>query len=106
MPTYQWKANSNAAPFFSDTSEGFIDDETPMDALEKVVSEYDHPCGLFAVVILEPTPANKILARYLSKRAATQDKAPCGLTKWAGDNLYVDGKLIPLVDEVYEEVKH
>ena len=29
MNTYQWKANSNAAPFFSDPSDGFIEAESP-----------------------------------------------------------------------------
>lgn len=105
MLTYQWKANSNAAPFFSDPSEGFIEAATPMDALKKVVAEYDHPCGLFSVAIYEPSPENPILARYLSIRAATQAKAPIGLTKWEGDILYVNGKKIPLAEkEVWEDL--
>lgn len=105
MNIYQWKANSNAAPFFSDPSDGFVEAEAPMEALKKVVAEYDHPRGLFSAVVLEPSPKNPVLARYLSRRAATQMKAPCGLTKWEGDNLYVGGKLIPLErEEVFEEV--
>lgn len=104
MNTYQWKANSNAAPFFSDPSEGFIEAESPMAALRKVVKDYDHSCGLFSAVILEPTPENRVLARYLSKRAATQVKAPCGLTRWEGDRLFVNGVEIPLEESIFEEV--
>lgn len=104
MKTYQWKANSNAAPFFSDPSEGFIDAEGPMEALKKVVADYTHPCGLYAATILEASPDNHVLARYLSNRAATQAKAPNGMTKWEGDTLYVNGKEIPLRDELWEEV--
>jgi len=102
--TYQWKANSNSAPFFSDPSEGFIEADNPMAALRKVVSDYKHSCGLFSAVILEPTPENPVVARYLSARAATVGKAPSGLTQWKGDDLYVDGVKIPLVEEVFEEV--
>ena len=105
MPVYQWKANSNAAPFFSDPSDGFIEARTPMKALKEVVENYDHSCGLFSAIILDPSPKNPVLARYLSRRAATQNNAPVGLTKWEGNKLYVNGKEIPLVEEVWEEVK-
>jgi hypothetical protein len=105
MNIYQWKANSNAAPFFSDLSEGFMEEESPMAALRKVVKNYNHPCGLFSAVILEPTPENRVLVRYLSKRAATQDKAPCGVTRWDGDRLFVNGVEIPLEESIFQEVK-
>jgi len=74
MTTYQWKANSNSAPFFSDPSEGFIEADDPMTALRKVVSDYEHSCGFFSAVILEPTPENPVVARYLSARAATVER--------------------------------
>jgi len=102
MKTYQWKTNSNAAPFFSDPSEGFIDADNPMDALRKVVSNYKHPAGIYSAAILKPTPENPVVARYLSARAATAEKAPTGLTKWEGNDLYVDGVKIPLAEEVFE----
>lgn len=105
MPTYQWKANSNAAPLTSDPSEGFIDADSPMDALREVVASYDHPLGLYSAVILEPTPENSVVARYLSARAATVRKAPVGLTKWEGDDLYVDGVRVTPAEEIFEEVK-
>jgi hypothetical protein len=102
---YQWMTNSNAAPFFSDTDSGFTESSDPMSALEKIVKSYKHPCGLFAAAIKLPTPENPVVARYLSARAATQNAAPCGLTGWREDRLYVDGKKVPEKKEVYELVK-
>lgn len=102
---FQYHANSNAAPFVSDTSEGFIEATDPMAALEKVVQDYKHPAGLFAATISEPTPENPTLARYLSARAATSQAAPCGLTEWKQDGLYVDGKKISERQETYELVQ-
>lgn len=101
---YQWITRSNAAPFVSDTDLGFIESTDPMSALEKIVKSYKHPCGLFSAAIMAPTPKNPILARYLSSRAATQDAAPCGLTQWKTDGLYVDGKKMPEKKELYELV--
>ena len=102
---FQYVTNSNAAPFFSDTDSGFIEARNPMEALVKVVKNYKHPAGLFSAVIKEPTPENRILARYLSVRAATREAAPCGLTEWREDGLYVNGKKVPERQEVYELVK-
>lgn len=104
MAVYQWKANSNAAPFFSDPSEGFIEAQTPMEALRRVVESYHHPLGLFSAVILESSPRNPVLARYMSARAATQERAPVGVYKWIGNDLYVSGVKIPLEEEIFEEV--
>jgi hypothetical protein len=59
---------------------------------------------LFAAVIKEPSSGNPVLARYLSARAATQVAAPCGMTKWEEDGLYVDGKRIRDRNEIYELV--
>lgn len=106
MAVYQWKANSNAAPFFSDPSEGFTEAQAPMEALRKVVEDYSHPLGLFSAVILEPSPKNPVLARYMSARAATQERAPGGVYKWEGNDLYVNGVKMPLQEEVFEEVNN
>lgn len=103
---YQWITNSNAAPFFSDTDSGFIEAYDPESALREVIKNYKHSCGLFAAVIKEPTPKNPVVARYLSGRAATQESAPCGLTEWKKDGLYVDGKRVPDKREVYELIKN
>jgi len=76
-----------------------------MSALEQVVKNYKHPCGLFAAVIKEPSPQNPVVARYLSDRATTQLDAPCGLTEWKNDGLYVDGKRVPDKKEKLELIK-
>ena len=75
-----------------------------MEALKKVVVNYKHSCGLYAATIHEPSPKNPVLARYLSPRAHTQCKAPCGLHRWDGDTLTVNDKEQPALDEIYELV--
>ncbi len=69
MPTYQYKTNSFAAPFFSDSDSGFIEAENPDIALSKVIANYKHPMGLFGVAILETTPENKTIRVFHSKEA-------------------------------------
>jgi hypothetical protein len=100
---YQWVTNSNAAPFFSDTDTGFIEATDPESALKEVVKNYKHPCGLYAAVIKEPSPENPVVARYLSNRAATTEDAPCGLTEWKKDGLYVNGKKMSDKKERWEK---
>ena len=46
-----------------------------MRALRKLVSTYDHPCGLFSAIIESCEEKPKTLARYLSSRAVAQLKA-------------------------------
>ena len=99
---YQYITNSNAAPFVSDTGSGFIEATDPRSALEQIVRSYKHPAGLFSAAILEPSPSNPILARYLSGRAATQQHSPTGLHEWKEDGLYVDGGKVPDRQELYE----
>ncbi|GAG66938.1 unnamed protein product, partial [marine sediment metagenome] len=53
METYQYRTNSNAAPFFSDPGDGFIEAETPMEALKDVVANYSHDCGLYSATIVK-----------------------------------------------------
>lgn len=102
---FQYRTESNAAPMCSDSGEGFIEATDAMAALEEVVRNYSHPCGLFSAVICAPTPRNPVLARYLSARAATQVSAPLGFQGWQPDGLYVDGRKVPAKKELYELVK-
>ena len=46
-----------------------------MRALRKLVSTYEHPCGLFAAMVESCEKKPKVLARYLSPRAVAQQKA-------------------------------
>jgi hypothetical protein len=100
MTVYHYQANSNAAPFFSDPSDGFVEANTPMDALKKVVSEYTHPCGLFAANIetCEPTP--KKLARFLCASAVAQQKA----IELSHGGIRRDGNKYRILNEKIEEV--
>lgn len=52
-----YRANSKAAPFFSDTSEGYVEAKNAIEAAHKVRKDYSHPCGLFALNIYENADA-------------------------------------------------
>ena len=99
MNMYHYKTTSNAAPFVSDTATGFIDGETPMEALRKVVNNYTHPCGLFAAGISECSVAMTLLARYLSPKAAIQHHAGSGTYRWKNGKLFVNDVEQPMLKE-------
>ncbi len=94
--TYFFETNSNAAPFVSDRDSGFVKAENPVEALKEVIAKYRHSCGLYAAIIMEASPEQVPLARYLSARAATNADAPCGMTHWENDGLVVDSKKFPI----------
>ena len=104
MQTYHYETNSNAAPFFSDSDAGFVEANTPKEAIEKIVKKYNHPCGLFAAIIetCEETP--KILAKYLSANAVCQQDA---IKKSKGGILSENGKIRIRTDkeDAYLETK-
>jgi len=57
MIEYFIVANSNAAPFCSDTTTDFINAENPKDALDDFVKKYDHPAGLYAANLYSSSDA-------------------------------------------------
>lgn len=73
MTEYFIRANSCAAPFFSDSSTAYIRAGSPRKALNKFAAKYDHPCGLYAAACYKSADAmykgEKALARWLSKKA-------------------------------------
>lgn len=93
---FHYVTMSNAVPIVSDEDDGIIDAEAPVAALVQVVRNYKHPAGLFSAGIFEPSlkgeSRGKLLARYLSKRAAAREKG-------------IDPDSENTVEEVYEEVK-
>jgi hypothetical protein len=89
MKTYHWIANSFAAPFFSDTESGFIEAPDATDALEKVRRKYKHPAGLFALIIETCETKPKMVARYMSGPAVTQNL--CDMSDGKG-GYWKDGK--------------
>jgi hypothetical protein len=50
MREYFIRANSFAAPFFSDESSSYVEADDPRSALETFAAAYTHPCGLYAAV--------------------------------------------------------
>jgi len=78
MPEYFIVANSFAAPFFSDTVTGFVESETPEEALKVFRTKFRHPCGLYAAVCYKDANAKEKgeppLGRWLSDKCS----APTG----------------------------
>jgi hypothetical protein len=48
MPEYFVTARSFAAPFFSDTSEEYVEAQNVRQAMELFTEDYSHPGGLYA----------------------------------------------------------
>jgi len=69
MTEYFIRANSFAAPFFSDDSTEYVEAETPTVALEKFAKNYKHPAGLYAAVLYASADdyhkGNKPLLKWL-----------------------------------------
>lgn len=67
------EANSFAAPFFSDSSIGYVQANSAATALEQFAADYTHPCGLYAATAYTSADARnkgeKPLARWLSNQA-------------------------------------
>lgn len=76
MTEYFYVARSNAAPFFSDTWEGYVEAESPDSAIQKLLSENDHPAGMFALALWKSADdmhkKEESIAHWHSERAAKQ----------------------------------
>ncbi len=101
MDTYYYVTNSNSAPMFSDTDNGFVKADSSMEALKSIVKKYTHPSGLYAAAIYECSPKQKMLARYLSSRANTLDGVT-GRVFCEGNKITVDDKRLKLKHSKYE----
>lgn len=73
MHEYFIVANSNAAPFVSDTTTHFILAEDPAKAIGGLIAEYTHPMGLYAANVYQDAndyhKNKEPLLQYLSDRA-------------------------------------
>jgi len=100
-------AVSFAAPFFSDTSKGFVQEEAnrmvPEDALRHYAANYTHPCGLYAAALYADANAyhrgEQPLARWLSnheqaKRTATEGKKGYSYFGHGPGDFEIDGERI------------
>ena len=76
MTEYFYVTRSNAAPFFSDTRYGFIEAENPTFALYELMTQYDHPSGMYSAGIWASADAyhknEPALMTWLSERATKQ----------------------------------
>jgi hypothetical protein len=96
-------ANSFAAPFVSDTSEGFEEADSPQEALELYASRYSHPARLFSADCFESATAyhknQKPLARWLcnheiARQAATKGKGSYSYEGLRPGMFKIDGELV------------
>lgn len=99
---FHYVTMSNAAPICSDQSDGFVDASNAMEALQHVVNDYKHPCGLYSAIIEEHSEARSALARHLSSRAATSLDAGTGTHHWEGEHLFVDGNAQQIKESRFE----
>ena len=99
--------NSFAAPFCSDSDTGFIEGETPEQALQKAVDDYSHPCGLYAAMLYESADAyhkgKKPLLKWLSnheiaKLEAIPKKGGYVSSVYAAGKFEIDGKMTTVED--------
>lgn len=86
MSEYFVIANSFAAPFLSDTSDGFISADSPEDALMKFAAVYRHPCGLYSAAVYPSADAYhkraEPLAKWLCNREIEQQRLTRGLASY------------------------
>lgn len=84
---YFIRANSFAAPFFSDESSGYMMASTPQEALEKYAKAYKHPCGLYAAACYESADAlhkgKEPLARWLSNHEQEKQRITKGMGSYS-----------------------
>lgn len=76
MAEYFVVTNSNAAPFFSDTDEFFVEADSSWAARDKAIAEYKHPAGLFSLAVYENAneyhKGHSALETWKSERAIKQ----------------------------------
>lgn len=81
-------ANSFAAPFFSDTNEGYVEAESAENALRKFVDGYKHPAGLYAAGAYPSADAMKKGQPALAKWLCNHEIEKMRLTAVAGCYTY------------------
>ena len=82
MAEYFIVSNSFAAPFFSDQGTGYVEGESPEDAMDQFVLGYNHPAGLYSANLYSSADSyhkgDKELLQWLcnheiGKKEATKD---------------------------------
>lgn len=102
--TYHYITYSDAAPFFSDTSSGFIDADTPIIALRELVKKYNHPTGLYSAMIEECKPNPKMLAQYYVLPSPAEDGSygtnGDGVFGFTPEDIYIEHNMLYVVATV------
>ena len=84
---YFIRANSFAAPFFSDDSSEYVTAATPEEALKTFAKEYAHPCGLYAAVCYDSADAyhkgKEPLARWLCNHEQEKQRITKGMGSYS-----------------------
>lgn len=88
MPEFFIRAESFAAPFFSDSSTKFVEATTPEDALMLFAGSYSHPCGLYAADAYESADAYHKGAGPLARWLCNHEQAKRRLTDGLGAYSY------------------
>ena|SRR6266567_956656 len=82
-------ANSFAAPFFSDTTEKFVEAETAEEALRTFAESYTHPAGLFAAVAYKDANDMKKGRKPLAKWRCNHEIEKMRLTENLGSYIFL-----------------
>jgi hypothetical protein len=88
MSEFYIEANSFAAPFFSDSSHGYVEAATVKDALEKFAADYKHSCGLYAAVAYTSADARNKGEKPLGRWLCNHEIEKMRLTKDKGSYTY------------------
>jgi len=100
-------SNSFAAPFFSDSWEGFVKGKNAKDALLSYVRNYKHPAGVYSAAIYASADAyhhnDKPLMRWLCNHELAKAKATAKLSGYsylghAPGKFEINGEMITVDD--------
>jgi hypothetical protein len=107
VPEFFIRANSFAAPFFSDESTHYVEADTPEAALEALAADYSHPAGLYAAVAYATADAfhkgEEPLAQWLCNKALliqeqTADKGAASIYSPDAEHVEISGEKFELAD--------
>ncbi len=87
------------SPFWSDTSERYVEANSPRDALEKFARDYSHPCGLYAAECWSSAAfRKKALCAWESNDLQAEKRATMGkgafIRERRADGLYIDDQKV------------
>ncbi|MBA7614738.1 hypothetical protein ES703_22007 [subsurface metagenome] len=110
MPEYFIVANSFAAPFFSDTSEGYFRGKNPKDVMHRFIAQYEHPCGLYSANLYENADAyhknEEPLRQYLCNLELEKQRLVEGKDSYSVLHSFHNGKEFIEIDHERHYIKN